>query len=138
RGSDCRGAVRKSQTSLHPRPDGLDAGGDIARREGGRAAERNPRHGAVADQPAARLRLCAALSVRDRPLPCRISAARGLWRPSFCGVLARRGIGGGAMTEVPALLEVTDLVKYYAVRGGILRRRIGTVHSVDGVSFSIA
>src|SRR5256885_4816151 len=52
----------------------------ISRREGGRAAERNPRHGAVADQPAARLRLCAALSVRDRPLPCRISAARGLWR----------------------------------------------------------
>ena len=35
------------------------------------------------------------------------------------------------------LLEVTDLVKHYAVRGGILRRRIGTVHAVDGVSFSL-
>jgi oligopeptide transport system ATP-binding protein len=36
------------------------------------------------------------------------------------------------------LLEVTDLVKHYAVRGGVLRRRIGTVHAVDGVSFSLA
>ncbi len=41
------------------------------------------------------------------------------------------------MTDMPVLLEVTDLVKHYAVRGGILRRRIGTVHSVDGVSFSV-
>src|SRR3979411_1585293 len=41
------------------------------------------------------------------------------------------------MTETPPLLEVTDLVKHYAVRGGILRRRIGTVHAVDGVSFSV-
>src|SRR3982074_3394400 len=41
------------------------------------------------------------------------------------------------MAETPPLLEVTDLVKHYAVRGGILRRRIGTVHSVDGVSFSV-
>ena len=42
------------------------------------------------------------------------------------------------MTDAPPLLEVTDLVKHYAVRGGILRRRIGTVHAVDGVSFSVA
>jgi oligopeptide transport system ATP-binding protein len=42
------------------------------------------------------------------------------------------------MTETPPLLEVTDLVKHYAVRGGVLRRRIGTVHAVDGVSFSLA
>jgi len=42
------------------------------------------------------------------------------------------------MTETPPLLEVIDLVKHYPVRGGILRRRIGTVHSVDGVSFSVA
>jgi oligopeptide transport system ATP-binding protein len=41
------------------------------------------------------------------------------------------------MTDTPPLLEVTDLVKHYAVRGGILRRRIGTVHAVDGVSFSV-
>src|SRR6201991_4568730 len=41
------------------------------------------------------------------------------------------------MTEAPPLLEVNDLVKHYAVRGGVLRRRIGTVHAVDGVSFSL-
>ena len=35
------------------------------------------------------------------------------------------------------MLEVNDLVKHYAVRGGVLRRRIGTVHAVDGVSFSL-
>jgi oligopeptide transport system ATP-binding protein len=52
-------------------------------------------------------------------------------------VLARGGNGGGAMTDATPLLEVTDLVKHYAVRGGILRRRIGTVHAVDGVSFSV-
>ena len=42
------------------------------------------------------------------------------------------------MTEAGPLLEVTDLVKHYAVRGGVLRRRVGTVHAVDGVSFSLA
>jgi len=41
------------------------------------------------------------------------------------------------MSETRPLLEVTDLVKHYPVRGGVLRRRIGTVHAVDGVSFSV-
>jgi peptide/nickel transport system ATP-binding protein/oligopeptide transport system ATP-binding protein len=52
-------------------------------------------------------------------------------------VLARGGNREHAMTGPRALLEVSDLVKHYPVRGGILRRRIGTVHSVDGVSFSV-
>jgi peptide/nickel transport system ATP-binding protein/oligopeptide transport system ATP-binding protein len=41
------------------------------------------------------------------------------------------------MTDTRPLLEVTDLVKHYPVRTGILRRRAGTVHAVDGVSFSL-
>jgi peptide/nickel transport system ATP-binding protein/oligopeptide transport system ATP-binding protein len=41
------------------------------------------------------------------------------------------------MTETPALLEVSDLVKHYPVRSGVLRRKVGTVHAVDGVSFSL-
>jgi peptide/nickel transport system ATP-binding protein/oligopeptide transport system ATP-binding protein len=41
------------------------------------------------------------------------------------------------MTDAPALLEVTDLKKHYPVRSGILRRTVGKVHSVDGVSFTI-
>jgi oligopeptide transport system ATP-binding protein len=42
------------------------------------------------------------------------------------------------MTDARPLLEITDLVKHYAVRGGVLRRRVGTVHAVDGVSFALA
>jgi len=41
------------------------------------------------------------------------------------------------MSEPRALLEVNDLIKYYPVRAGVLRRRVGTVHAVDGVSFSL-
>jgi oligopeptide transport system ATP-binding protein len=41
------------------------------------------------------------------------------------------------MTDARPLLEITDLVKHYAVRGGVLRRRVGTVHAVDGVSFAL-
>jgi oligopeptide/dipeptide ABC transporter ATP-binding protein len=53
-------------------------------------------------------------------------------------VLARRGDGGGVMTVTSPLLEVTDLVKHYPVRAGVLRRAVGTVHAVDGVSFALA
>src|ERR1700688_1795531 len=42
-----------------------------------------------------------------------------------------------AVTDAGALLEVTNLVKNYPVRGGILRRNVGTVHAVDGVSFTV-
>jgi len=41
------------------------------------------------------------------------------------------------MTEPRALLEVTDLVKQYPMRSGLLRRKAATVHAVDGVSFSL-
>jgi peptide/nickel transport system ATP-binding protein/oligopeptide transport system ATP-binding protein len=41
------------------------------------------------------------------------------------------------VSDAPALLEVTDLVKHYPLRSGVLRRRAGTVHAVDGVSFSL-
>ena len=43
----------------------------------------------------------------------------------------------GTITGSRPLLEVTDLIKHYAVRGGVLQRRIGTVHAVDGLSFSL-
>ena len=35
------------------------------------------------------------------------------------------------------LLQVHDLVKYYPVRGGVLRRVVAWVKAVDGVSFSV-
>jgi peptide/nickel transport system ATP-binding protein len=37
-----------------------------------------------------------------------------------------------------ALLEVRDVVKEYPVTHGILQRRVGAVHAVSGVSFSVA
>jgi oligopeptide/dipeptide ABC transporter ATP-binding protein len=52
-------------------------------------------------------------------------------------MLARGRNGGRSMSEPRALLEVTDLVKHYPVRSGVLRRAVGTVHAVDGVSFSL-
>jgi oligopeptide transport system ATP-binding protein len=52
-------------------------------------------------------------------------------------MLARNRGREPAMTDARALLEITDLVKEYPVRGGILRRKIGTVHAVDGVSFTL-
>jgi len=35
------------------------------------------------------------------------------------------------------VLEVVDLVKHYPVRAGVLRRKVGDVHAVCGVSFSL-
>jgi oligopeptide/dipeptide ABC transporter ATP-binding protein len=52
-------------------------------------------------------------------------------------MLARSGNCGAAMTDTRVLLEVSDLKKHYPVRSGILRRKVGTVHAVDGVSFSL-
>src|SRR3954447_21437767 len=52
-------------------------------------------------------------------------------------MLARSGIRGVIMTDTRVLLEISDLVKHYPVRAGILRRAVGTVHAVDGVSFKL-
>jgi peptide/nickel transport system ATP-binding protein/oligopeptide transport system ATP-binding protein len=41
------------------------------------------------------------------------------------------------MAEVAPILEVIDLVKHFAVGGGLFRRRQGWVFAVDGISFSV-
>ncbi len=41
------------------------------------------------------------------------------------------------MDSKPALLQVENLGKYYALRGGWFGRTIGTIKAVDGVDFSI-
>jgi len=43
-----------------------------------------------------------------------------------------------AAPAVEPLLKVRDLVKHFPVRGGVLKRQIGKVHAVDGVSFELA
>src|SRR5262249_31242267 len=70
-------------------------------------------------------------------MPQRVSTTRKLRRTSSGGVLARRRNGGLAMTEARPLLEVPDLVKHYPVRNRVLPRAVGTVHAIDGVSFSL-
>ena len=43
-----------------------------------------------------------------------------------------------ARDTLPTVLDVRDLVKYYPLlKGGLFRRRVGTVHAVDGISFDI-
>jgi len=45
---------------------------------------------------------------------------------------------GSATTDQPPLLEVTDLVKYFPVKSsGVIKRTIGQVQAVDGVSLSV-
>ena len=59
--------------------------------------------------------------------------------PAAAGGVARAApaspSAGGAST---ALLEVTDLVKYFPVMGGFPRRLIGNIKAVDGISFALA
>jgi len=42
-----------------------------------------------------------------------------------------------AAPDSSALLEVTNLKKYFPIKGGILRRTVATVKAVDGVSFAV-
>jgi oligopeptide/dipeptide ABC transporter ATP-binding protein len=53
------------------------------------------------------------------------------------GLLARRGDGMREPVEAP-VIEVAGLKKHFPVKKGLLRRTIGQVLAVDGVSFSIA
>src|SRR6202022_1202598 len=45
-------------------------------------------------------------------------------------------IGPGPGPARP-LVEVSDLVKYFPVRGGLLQRKVADVKAVDGISFTI-
>jgi oligopeptide/dipeptide ABC transporter ATP-binding protein len=50
---------------------------------------------------------------------------------------AANGAPAGAADEAAPLLEVAGLVKEYPVSHGLLQRRIGSVHAVSGVSFTV-
>ncbi len=47
------------------------------------------------------------------------------------------GSGSPTVSRDAPLIVVTDLVKYYPIFGGLLRRHMGDVRAVDGVSFDI-
>ena len=40
-------------------------------------------------------------------------------------------------TDAPVLVEVRDLKKHFPITGGLLKRQVGAVRAVDGVSFDI-
>ncbi len=76
-----------------------------------------------------------------------MSGATGRMLEAMDGVAARP-MGEGASAdravypapdggERPVLLEVRDLKTYFPIQGGILRRTVGRVYAVDGVTFEI-
>ncbi len=62
-----------------------------------------------------------------------VVAAAG--RGAAAGAAGTDATGGASTGEV--LVSVRDLVKYYPIHGGILRRKVGDVKAVDGVSFDV-
>jgi peptide/nickel transport system ATP-binding protein len=66
--------------------------------------------------------------------------ARGLTSPDIfpAAPAARPAAAEIPRQDRPAVVEVHDLVKHYPLtKGALLRRRVGTVHAVDGISFDI-
>ncbi len=107
-----------------PRPQGPGGGGDQ-----GPAAD--------PDQPADRLRVPPAVRVHARPLQGRGTAAVRR-RPSIGTAPATSGRRCSVAPSTDVVLEVRDLVKHFPLTQGIvIRRSIGAVQAVDGVSFDL-
>jgi peptide/nickel transport system ATP-binding protein len=66
--------------------------------------------------------------------------AQGLKGPDIFPppIVAASPVASVPRDERPTVLAVEDLVKQYPlVRGAVFRRRVGTVHAVDGISFDV-
>ena len=115
-------------------------------------AARSPPTSAARPSPSSSVVPSVSSALGEHRAACHFAEAVGRRRPRT-GLLRRRRRQRGRMTvsEVghrkgraparrgPPLLEVTDLVKEFPLRGGtFVRRRVGAVHAVSGVSFSIA
>src|SRR5262249_33091573 len=129
-----------------------------------RSAHAHPGRSAVAHQPAARLSVLAAVPARAGGLPPRrAQSRRHRYRrapgrlPALAAAHRVRGSTGavhhrkrrlmvttvesqteGAPRTKPPVLEVRDLVKLFPIRGGgLIRRVVGLVQAVSGVSFDL-
>jgi peptide/nickel transport system ATP-binding protein len=67
----------------------------------------------------------------------RTVAAPAAVPPVVAAATSTAGVGGRADQHRDPLLVVKGLVKYYPIFGGVLRRHVGDVRAVDGVSFDI-
>ena len=69
-----------------------------------------------------------------------MSAIPGGEGTAGAGGMSAGGVPGstqGPADDARTVLEVRDLKKHFPVHGGLLRRRVGSVFAVDGISFDI-
>lgn len=95
------------------------------RSEAESASEAPPRPGDIGGAPAA--------APAEGTTPPSFAAADVEQRESDPGPARDRSAENGARP----LIRVEELVKYYPIHGGLLRRHIGDVRAVDGVSFDV-
>ena len=105
------------------------------------AADR--RAAAVAAGPAIGLPLRPALLARVRRVHraarrCRPASAVTIWTGAGWTPTRRRGCGRMTVLQGDPLLEVTDLVKHFPIKSGVvIDREVARVRAVDGVSLTL-
>ena len=146
-------ALPRPPDALHRRAARL---GSPTRRSAGRAAGADPRCAAVAGRVAARLSVRTALPTGHRRMPgrragvgrrsasdhhaacIRTEQVAGRSAADIYGVSTAPTASADDDADAPVVLRVRDLVKTYKLtKGVVLRRTIGEVRAVDGVSFEL-
>src|SRR5262249_38536755 len=106
-----------------------------SRRKEEAAAADDRGNGPSADQPRAGVPLCCAVRIGARRVPRRDAAAPRSGARAQGRLRAAQGLRREVMSE--PLVRVSDLVKNFPVKGGLLGREAHAVHAVDGVSFEL-
>ena len=142
RGGAGRGAIRGTAASLHARPDGRGPTAGVFAWKRAAASGRNSRHGSRRAGGAPRLHFCAALRIRHRTLPNRISADRTGGARSFGRLLELAhncGAGAPDMTSCVASAVARSRRPSQAFpdpRRLLFAGRPRPVYAVDGISFT--